>query len=392
MTGLTGDGVRRFTEIGAAYVKDGTLPGMVTGLVSGDDVHVDVLGSISVDGPPMQRNTVFRIASISKPITAVTLLLLVQEGLLSLDEPVDRLLPELADRRVLRRIDGPLDDTVPAERPATVRELLTFTAGLGGDLRMYAAAADGEPWPIHTALTTPPIFTLGVPDLQKQPDPDEWMRLVGELPLLGQPGTRWLYNTGSSLAGVVCARAAGLPLIEVMRTRLFDPLGMTKTAFWTPETGRMPTLYRPVDGSLELMDPPDGMWSTPPAFGDGAAGLVSTIDDVLAFARMMARGGEPLLDHALWAEATRSHLPDELYQPNVDDFLHGRRWGYCMSVIPDGPQAGAFGWFGGLGLSWLSEHSRDLSVVVLTQRLFDGAHATPRWHLELQDAAFAAVG
>jgi CubicO group peptidase (beta-lactamase class C family) len=133
------------------------------------------------------------------------------------------------------------------------------------------------------------------------------------------------------------------------------------------------------------------MWSGPPAFGDGSAGLVSTIDDVLAFARMMARGGEPLLDRALWAEATRSHLPDHLVLPNVTQFLHGRRWGYGMSVIPDGPQAGAFGWFGGLGLSWLSEHSRDLSVVVLTQRLFEGAHATPVWHVELQDAAFAAV-
>ena len=391
MPRLTEAGIERFSGIARSYVEDATVPGMVTGLAAGDDVHVDVLGAMSIDGAPMRRDTLFRIASISKPITAVTLLLLVQEGLLSLDEPVDRLLPELAGRRVLRRIDGPLEDTVPAERPATVREMLTFTSGFGGDLRMYAAAAEGHPWPIHTAMTSVPLYTLGVPDLQKQPDPDEWMRLLGELPLLGQPGSVWLYNTGAAVAGVLCARAAGNPLIEVMRTRLFEPLGMSETTFWTPETDRVPTQYRPVDGALELFDPPDGMWSGPPAFGDGSAGLVTTIDDVLAFARMMARGGAPLLESTLWAEATRSHLPDELYRPNVDDFLHGRRWGYCMSVIPDGPQAGAFGWFGGLGLSWLSERSRDLSVVVLTQRLFDGAHATPRWHLELQEAAFAAV-
>lgn len=391
MTGLTEAGIRRFTEIGWSYVENGTVPGMVTGLASGDDLHIDMHGAMSIGGPPLRRDTIFRIASISKPITAVTLLLLVQEGLVSLDEPLDRLLPELANRRVLRRIDGPLDDTVPAERPATVRELLTFSWGFGGDLRMYAAAAEGNPWPIHTAMTSVPLYTLGVPDLLKQADPDEWMRLLGELPLLGQPGSVWLYNTGAAVAGVLCARAAGMPLIDVMRTRLFEPLGMHATSFWTAETDRVPTQYRPVDGRLEEFDPPDGMWSSPPAFGDGSAGLMSTIDDVLAFARMMARGGSPLLDHGLWAEATRSHLPDELYQPTVDDFLHGRRWGYCMSVIPSGPQAGAFGWFGGLGLSWLSEHSRDLSVVVLTQRLFDGAHATPCWHLELQEAAFAAV-
>ncbi|HEY1974547.1 MAG TPA: serine hydrolase domain-containing protein [Pseudonocardia sp.] len=391
MTGLSRAGTARFSQTAARYVADGTLPGVVTGLARGDEVHVDVLGSMSIDGPPMRRDTIFRIASLTKPMCAVTLLLLVGEGLVALDEPVDRLLPELADRPVLRHIDGPLHDTVPAERPSTVRELLTFTYGFGGTLRMYAAAAKGKPWPIHTAMTSVPLYTLGVPELRKQPAPDEWMRLLGQLPLLGQPGTVWLYNTGAAVAGVLCARAAGMPLVDVMRTRLFEPLGMNTTSFWTAEVDRLPALYRPTDAGLELFDPPNGMWSGPPAFGDGSAGLVSTIDDVLAFARMMARGGEPLLDRALWAEATRSHLPDHLVLPNVTQFLHGRRWGYGMSVIPDGPQAGAFGWFGGLGLSWLSEHSRDLSVVVLTQRLFEGAHATPVWHVELQDAAFAAV-
>ena len=137
------------------------MPGLVALVASGDDVHVEALGSLSIGGPPVQRDSLFRIASTTKPITGAVTMALVDEGLLALDEPVTRLLPELASPRVLRRMDGPLDDTVPAEREITVRDLLTFTFGFGMHIEMFTAAT---PWPIVTAATEAQLATIGPPD------------------------------------------------------------------------------------------------------------------------------------------------------------------------------------------------------------------------------------
>ena len=244
---LTAAGLRRFSAAAAAHVGDETVPGLVALVARGDQVHVEALGSLSVGGPPVQRDSLFRIASNTKPVTGAATLALVREGLLDLDEPVGRLLPELASPRVLRRMDGPLDDTVPAGRPITARDLLTFTFGFGLTTEMFGGE---RPWPVVAAADALHLATIGPPDPAEQPGPDTWIAGLGSLPLLAQPGERWFYNTGASVLGVLLERAAGQPFADVLRTRLFEPLGMPDTAFWTPHTGaaRVRVPVRPVAG------------------------------------------------------------------------------------------------------------------------------------------------
>ena len=387
---LIADGLGRFSAAAAAHVGDETVPGLVALVARGDQVHVEALGSLSIGGPPVRRDSLFRIASVTKPVTGAATLALAREGRLDLDEPVDRLLPELADRRVLRRMDGPLDDTVPAKRPITARDLLTFTFGFGDTAEMYAAPA---PWPVVARAGELGLATLGPPDPARQPGPDSWIAGLGSLPLLAQPGERWCYNTGASVLGVLLERAAGQPFADVVRTRLFEPLGMPDTAFWTPHTGRLSAVFRSgPGGGLEVWDKPDGLWSRPRAFCDGASGLVSTADDLLAFTRMLLRGGGPVLAADAVAEMTRDQLtPAQKAQGGLGPgFFDGIGWGFCTSVVTAGPRAGAFGWAGGFGTTWLADPVRDLTVIVLTQRMFDSPQPPPV-HEALQAAAYDAV-
>jgi len=178
----------------------------------------------------------------------------------------------------------------------------------------------------------------------------------------------------------------------VLRTRLFEPLGMRDTGFWTEHTGRLATAYRPAQDGLEVWDEPDGYWSKPPTFSDGAGGLVSTADDLLAFARMLLGGGKPVLSPAAVAEMTRDQLTpaQKAYGGLGPDFFDEVSWGFCTSVVTAGPRAGAFGWAGGFGATWLADPARDLTVIVLTQRALEGPES-PAVHSELQDAAYAAL-
>jgi CubicO group peptidase (beta-lactamase class C family) len=306
MSGLSATRLQRLAEVAASHVGPERVPGLVALVASGDDVHVEVRGSQSIDGPPVQRNSLFRIASTTKPLTGAVTMGLVDDGLLALEEPVTRLLPELASRRVLRRMDGPIDDTVPAQREITVRDLLTFTFGFGMHVGMFTAAA---PWPIVVAATQAQLATIGPPDPKTPPDADQWIERLGSLPLIAQPGERWLYNTGAQVLGVLCQRAVGASsYAEVLRRRILQPLGMTETAFFTTEVSRLATAYVNTADGLRVWDPPDGDWSRPPAFDDGAAGLVSTVDDLLAFARMFLRDGAPVLSPASVTEMTRDQL------------------------------------------------------------------------------------
>jgi CubicO group peptidase (beta-lactamase class C family) len=384
---LTPEGLARFGKVATAHVGNDKVPGLVALVARHDQVHVEVAGSLGIGRPAVQRDSLFRISSTTKPVTGAATLALVREGLLRLDDPVDRWLPELAAPRVLRRMDGPLDETVPAERAITVRDLLTFTFGFGMVMEMFMAP---QPWPVVAEADALHLATIGPPNPAEQPDPDTWIAGLGSLPLLAQPGERWLYNTGAHVLGVLLARAAGMPLADVLRTRVFDPLGMRDTAFWTGETDRLATAYVATPDGLAVWDPPDGKWSTPPAFGDGAAGLLSTADDLLAFARMLLRGGEPVLSVDAVAAMTSDQLTPEQKARGGEGVLGGRSWGFCQSVVTEGPYAGAFGWDGGLGSSWLVDPRRDLTVVVLTQRLFE-TPAAPRVHSDLQAAAYAAV-
>jgi CubicO group peptidase (beta-lactamase class C family) len=382
---LTDGGLERLHAVAETHVGDTRVPGLVALVARGGQVHVEALGTLAVGGPPVARDSIFRIASTTKPITAAATLALIGEGLIELDEPVDRLLPELAGRRVLRRMDGALDDTVPAARAITTRDLLTFTFGFGLVTEMFLSPT---PWPVVRAAGELGLATLGPPDPDVQPDPDTWIANLGTLPLLAQPGDRWMYNTGASVLGVLLARAAGQPIADVLRTRLFEPLGMRDTAFWTSRIDRLATAYRPTSDGLVVIDEPNGAWSRPPAFGDAAAGLVSTGDDLHAFARMLLDGGAPVLT----AEAVRAMTTDQLTPAQKakgglgPDFFVGRSWAFGQSVL----DSGVYGWDGGLGTSWLVDPNHDLIVIVLTQRMFESAE-TPQVHRDIHAAAYAAL-
>jgi len=384
--GLNKGGLDRFGAVAASHVSDDNVPGLVALVAQGDEVHVEAIGTLAIGGRPVERGSLFRIASTTKPITAAATLALVREGLFELDEPVDRLLPELANRRVMRRMDGPLNDTVPAVGPVTVRGLLTFTFGFGMALQMFMAT---EPWPVVAAATQAGLATIGPPQPDAFVDPDTWIAHFGELPLLAQPGEQWLYNTGSHVLSVLCARAAGTSYDDVLRTRIFEPLGMPDTSFYTEDVLRLATAYQPTADGNVIWDPPDGQWSRRPAFYDGAAGLLSTVDDLLAFARMLLRRGEPVLTADQVREMSRDHLTAPQREFGMA-FLGGRGWGLGTSVVLDGPWAGAIGWDGGLGTSFLVHPERDLAVIVLTQRMFDTAQA-PAVHTDLQLAGLTAA-
>jgi CubicO group peptidase (beta-lactamase class C family) len=383
--GLTADGLARLHAAAEQHVGDECLPGLVALVARGDQVHVEALGRLAAGGAPVARNSLFRIASTTKPITGAATLALVDDGVIALDEPVDGLLPELSARRVLRRPDGPLDDTTPAERPVTVRDLLTFTSGFGAAAEMFEAAT---PWPVMRAADELRLATLGPPNPDIQPDPDTWIAGLGTLPLLAQPGERWLYNTGASVLGVLAARAAGVPYPDFLKSRIFEPLGMRDTAFFAADTSRLATSYRATSDGLAVWDPPDGAWSHPPAFPDGAAGLVSTADDLLAFARMLLRGGEPVLSAGSVSAMTSDQLtPEQKAHGGLGPgFFTGRSWGFCQAVLANG----SYGWDGGLGTSFLVDPCHDLIVIVLTQRMFDGPQ-TPQTHRDVQVAAYSAL-
>jgi CubicO group peptidase (beta-lactamase class C family) len=383
--GLSAEGLERVHEALSQHVGDDLVPGLVALVARGEQVHVEALGKLGIGREPVRRDSVFRIASTTKPLTAATVLTLVADGTLELDEPVDRLLPELADRQVLRRMDGPLDDTVPARRPVTTRDLLTFTFGFGMVLEMFTAPA---PWPVVARTDELDLATIGPPNPSVQPDPDTWMARLGSLPLLAQPGERWMYNTGAQVLGVLAARAAGRSMSEVVRQRLLEPLGMTDTGFWATDTDRLATAYQPTPAGLLVIDEPDGAWSRPQAFCDSAAGLVSTADDLLAFARMLLAGGGELLPSGLARAMTSDQLTAEqkAYGGLGPGFFDHRSWGFGQAVH----DTGAFGWDGGLGSSFLVDPRYDLTMVLLTQRMFESPEP-PAVHGAFQAAAYSAL-
>src|SRR5262245_28149405 len=224
MSGFDNAGIRRLRDIMDGHVERDDVGGVAWLAARGDDVEVGWAGTLSRGEPaPVQRDSIFRIASMSKPITAVAALILVEECRLRLDDPVDDLLPELAERRVLVDGRGPVDgDTVPADRPITLRDLLTFRLGLGIDFT--------APWPSALLVRMGELeLGSGPPEPQVPPDPDEWIRRLSTLPLLYQPGERWLYHVGSDVLGVLIARATGQPFEVFLRERVFEPLEMVDT-------------------------------------------------------------------------------------------------------------------------------------------------------------------
>ena len=384
---LTKAGIDRLHKAMLARVDNGGLPGIVTLVAKGDDIYVDVIGTMTFgDGQPMRRDTIFRITSMTKPILGAATMLLVDDGRLALDEPVSRLLPELADRRVLKRVDGPLDETVPASRPITVYDLLTFRPGYG--FIIVEPTTFNPPYPVIRRAEELQL-AMAQPDPRTPHDPDEWIARFGTLPLMYQPGERWQYNAGSLVLGVLVARAAGQPLGVFLHDRLFEPLGMRDTGFvmTVDHVGRLPREYMTDFSTGKLAEVtitgPD-VWTTPPPFPSGAGGLLSTVDDYLAFARMLLqRGvhqGRRLLSEASIEAMTSNHLtPEQIAGGGV--LLDGQGWGFCIgvSVTPDDVSApGRYGWSGGYGTTWFNDPDRGLIAIALTQVsdfLFNGGLA-----------------
>jgi CubicO group peptidase (beta-lactamase class C family) len=388
-----------FTDTGRAkleailkdHISKGSAPGLVALVSRHGETHAFALGAMALEAaPPVRRDAIFRIASMTKPITAAVAMMLVEDGKLRLDEPIDRLAPELADRRVLKRLDGTLDDTVPAKRPITMEDVLTFRLGWG--------VVFAEGYPILKAVE--PLAGFGMPNPASPIGPDEWMRRLSELPLMAQPGERWLYTTGSNLLGVLIARAAGKALELVFQERILGPLGMKDTAFWTPpeKLKRVVTGYFPQDGKLALFDPPNGMYAKPPAFPAGDSGLVSTADDYAAFARFMFTGlapdGRRLLSEASLKAMTTDHLTAAQRKDGQNILGPGRGWGYGLGVVVepnvDGVAPGAYGWNGGFGSSWFNDPAWDLTAILLTQRVFDSPDP-PQLHKDFWRAAYGAM-
>jgi CubicO group peptidase (beta-lactamase class C family) len=375
---LSPKGLTRMNGIMTGYVDSGEVPGIVTLVSRRGQVDVNSIGVKKAgENNPVQRDTIFRISSMTKPITAAATMILVEECALRLDEPVDRLLPELANRKVLKRLNSKLDDTVPAKRAITVRDLLTFRMGFG------QMVASPDAYPILKAANELQIG-MGAPSPASIPAPDEWIHRLGTLPLMYQPGEIWLYDTGAEVLGVLIARASGQPFEAFLRERIFGPLGMKDTDFSVPATkiNRFATSYwlNPQSGKLEVFDEADGgQWSRPPAFPSGAGGLVSTVDDYFAFSESMLNtgkhgGGERILSQkSIELMRTDQLTPEQKAISGLTPgFFDSHGWGFCMSIITKrtdiAGSAGTFGWNGGLGTSWYADPKDGLTTILMTQR------------------------
>lgn len=309
-------------------IDAGKLPGAVVGYLRDDQLSVGAAGSTDLDGgSPLTADALMRISSNTKPMLAVLALSLVEEGVLALADPVERFVPELADRRVLRRLDGPVEDTVPAERSVTVEDLLTMRLGFG-----FVFEADCP----AVGVAAQAGLGLGPPDPSVPLSPDTWIEQFAKLPLLEQPGTVWRYDLAYAVLGVVLARAGGRPLGELLSDRLFDPLGMTDTAFVAP-SGRLPPSYAAGDTGLVVFDPTaDSRWSVPPSFPDARGGLVSTAGDLLRFAGALLDGGKGIISPATVTAMTTNRLtPAQRRGASAQMFLQGSGWATeCRSCPP----------------------------------------------------------
>jgi len=372
----------RMREVMAGHVASGRMPGLVTLVSRRGETHVDAIGHMAFENSaPMRRDTIFRIASLTKPITAAAAMMLVEDGKLRLDDQVDAWLPELKDRKVLRSIEGPLDDTVPASRSITLRDLLTFWLGLG------AVMVFPPKYPIQQAMQDAGVAPG--PHLP-QHAPDELMRRYGSLPLLHQPGEKWMYDTGSHILGVMLARVSGRTLGTFLRERIFDPLGMKDTGFSVPEAklDRLATCYWTdfKTGERTIFDEArGGRFATPPAFESGSGGLVSTADDYLAFCRMMLskgrHGNERLLSRPSVELMTTDHITPEqkAASPFFANFWDNRGWGFGLSILTRRDDVagspGRFGWDGGYGTSGYTDPKEGLIGILMTQRVWDSPRA-----------------
>ncbi len=340
--GLSKSRLERTHQVLSGYVERKEMPGLVALVSHHDDIHVETLGTMSVGHTaPMKRDTIFRIASITKPVTAVAAMILVEECKLRLDESIEPWLPELANRRVLKSISSQPDDTVPALHAITVRDVLTYRMGFGSVMAMP------DTYPIQKLIRD--------------------YRIGGDgpmLPWMAQPGERWMYQVSGDVLGVLVARVSGQSLGTFMRERIFDPLGMKDTAFHVPseKIARLPGFYffNHQTNTLDVFDDAaNSAWRSEPPFESGAGGLVSTKHDYFAFSRMMLNKGrhgrEQILSRASVELMTSDQLTPEQRAGSEIFFGTYTSWGFGMAVDIGRKEIfhtpGRFGWTGGFGTS-----------------------------------------
>ena len=396
--GLSRPRLDRVHQALSAYVERYDMPGLVALVSRHDDLDIVTLGTVAVGDPtPMARDTIFRIASLTKPVTAVAAMILVEDCRIRLDDPIDRWIPELANRRVLKSIASPLDDTVPAKRAITVRDLLTYRMGFG------SVMAPPDTHPIQKAIRALRIGCDGPPLPARGPGTDEWLRNLASLPLLAQPGERWMYQVSADVLGLLVARVSGRSLGEFMRERIFEPLGMNDTAFQVrdDDLGRFTTCYsfNRQTRTLDVYDPAAGSaWATEPPFESGGGGLLSTVDDYFAFCRMMLHKGdggrEQILSRATVELMTSDQLTPQ-HRIGAELFFGGfSSWGLGVAVdirreeIFHSP--GRFGWTGGLGTTAYTDPANAMIGILLTQRMMDSPEPPPVF-TDFWTLAYAAV-
>lgn len=360
----------RMRDVMAGYVERGEVPGLVLAVSRRGETVIEPIGAADREGTPISADTIFRISSMTKPITAAAVMSLVEECKLRLDDPVDALLPELADRTVLRSMESPLDDTVPAQRAVTVRDLLTFTWGFG-----MVIAPPGS-FPIQRAIEDLELGQ-GAPDPVVPPEPEEWIRRLGTLPLMHQPGAGWMYSTGSDVLGVLVSRVTGKPFDEFLRERILEPLRMADTGYSVPPAniGRLATGYH--DNGRDVYDPvPGSKWAKPPKFPSGSGGMVSTVPDYLAFAEMMLRQGKYDGGRLLARPTVEMMITDQLTPAQKQEsglfapYFESHGWGLGVSVATrqdtvDEP-VGRYGWNGGLGSIYYADPNEDMIMLLMT--------------------------
>jgi len=344
------------------HVGAGTVPGAVA-LRGGADPELVAAGVASIGGDPMRADAIMRIQSMTKVITAVAALRLVEAGRIGLDQSLEGWLPELADRRVLTSPAAPLDDTVPADRPITLRHLLTMGSGYGmefGETPLQKAMA------LNGTEAGRDAITLGA---------DEWLARLAELPLAFQPGEGWRYHHSFAVLGILLARVTGRYLGEHLAEDMFDPLGMPDTAFWVrnERLDRLPAAYRHGErGIVETEPPRGGFYAGPPPFDVSHGELVSTAPDYHRFLRMLVVGGRvdgaPVISDVHGRQMTSDQVLAENKTPDsfFPGFWDGTGWGFGVGVETKGLRRGRFGWSGGQGTNFYVDPDGTVGIL-LTQ-------------------------
>lgn len=396
--GLSKLRLERMHEVLSGHIERQEMPGLVALVSHHDDIHMEEIGTLAFDNSaPMKRDTIFRIASITKIVVAVAVMILVEDCKIRLDDSIEPWLPELANRRVLKSLLSELDETEPANRAITVRDLLTYRMGFGSIMvepgtypiqkliREYRIGGDG------------PLLPSDVPAM------DEWLRRLGSLPLLAQPGERWMYHTSGDVLGALIARVSGKTPGAFLREHIFEPLEMKDTGFYVPseKMDRLPGFYVKNQKTKKLQffeDTQKSAWREEPKFELGGGGLVSTLDDYFAFSRMMLNKGrygrEQILSRAAVELMTSDQLTPE-HRVGAELFFGDfASWGLGMGVdiarreIFHTP--GRYGWTGGFGTTAYIDPREEMIGILFTQRAMDSPEP-PKVFSDFWTLAYAAM-